>query len=139
MKHHHLLVKIFIMKKIKKQIFRNIRNKMELEKSGKTKEEIQESQNIGYGFSIILVTIIEILIVVYYIKIGNIIGNTAFKILSAMQIATVVYNYFCAVTLNPYSENIEDYKFRRIPLLINTILDYIYYVGVILYAIGWYK
>lgn len=125
--------------RMKKQVFKNIKTRMELEQSGKSKEEIKQEIDAGYGVVIIIATIFEILLILYYIKIGKLIGNTTFALLSAMQIASVIYNYFCNIMLNPYSENIEDYKFRRIPLLLNTVLDYIYYISVIAYAIGWYK
>lgn len=81
------------------------------------------------GISILIIFFMELLLIVFYIVLGNKIGSTEFIMMSALQVFTCLWSL--GVNLSEiktaFSYNIEDFKFHRFQLLFNVVLDYIYY------------
>ena len=81
------------------------------------------------GVSILIVLLMELFLIIFYIKLGNKIGTTEFIVMSALQVFTclwgVVTNFSEIKT--SFSYNIDDFKFHRFQMLFNLVLDYIYY------------
>lgn len=81
------------------------------------------------GISILIIFFMELLLIVFYIVLGNKIGSTEFIMMSALQVFTCLWSL--GVNLSEiktaFSYNIGDFKFHRFQLLFNVVLDYIYY------------
>lgn len=81
------------------------------------------------GAAILTVFFMELLLIVFYIVLGNKIGTTEFIVMSALQVFTCLWSL--GVNLSEiktaFSYNVEDFKFHRFQLLFNVVLDYIYY------------
>lgn len=79
--------------------------------------------------SVILVGLFDIFLVILYTHLGTISNNAFFTILSLLEIITCVWNF--KTDLDDFqldlSMDINDYKYRKIQLILNSILDLIYY------------
>lgn len=79
--------------------------------------------------SVILVGIFDIFLVIFYTHLGTISNNAFFTILSLLEIITCVWNF--KTDLDDFqldlSMDINDYKYHKIQLILNSILDLIYY------------
>lgn len=72
--------------------------------------------------------LISILFALFYANLGDKYDYTYFIVLSVLQILTVIYSWHDALSVDPYTVNAEDFKFKRMYFLFNTILDYVYYL-----------
>lgn len=81
------------------------------------------------GGAILITFFIALFLIIFYIVLGNKIGTTEFIVMSALQVFACLWSF--SVTLSEsktiFSYNIEDFKFHRFQLLVNVVLDYIYY------------
>lgn len=106
------------------------RNKM-LKSLEKNKESFggNPPSDAFQGGVILFALFIELFLIVFYIALGNSIGTTEFIILSALQVFTCFWNFGIGISefKSAFSYNIDDHKFHRFKLLLNVILDYIYY------------
>lgn len=79
--------------------------------------------------SVILVGIFDIFLVIFYTHLGTISNNAFFTILSLLEIITCVWNF--KTDLDDFqldlSMDINDYKYHKVQLILNSILDLIYY------------
>ena len=79
--------------------------------------------------SVILIGIFDIFLVIFYTHLGTISNNAFFTILSLLEIITCVWNF--KTDLDDFqldlSMDINDYKYHKIQLILNSILDLIYY------------
>lgn len=79
--------------------------------------------------SVILVGLFDIFLVILYTHLGTISNNAFFTILSLLEIITCVWNF--KTDLDDFqldlSMDINDYKYHKIQLILNSILDLIYY------------
>lgn len=80
-------------------------------------------------FMELTVFFIELLLIVFYLVLGNEIGTTEFIVMSVLQVFTCLWslNTNLLEVKKAFSYNIEDFKFHRFQLLFNVVLDYIYY------------
>lgn len=81
-------------------------------------------------FMELTVFFIELLLIVFYLVLGNKIGTTEFIVMSVLQVFTCLWSLntnLLEVKKTAFSYNIEDFKFHRFQLLFNVVLDYIYY------------
>lgn len=81
-------------------------------------------------FMELTVFFIELLLIVFYIVLGDKIGTTEFIVMSVLQVFTCLWSLntnLLEVKKTAFSYNIEDFKFHRFQLLFNVVLDYIYY------------
>lgn len=81
------------------------------------------------GASILIVCFMELFLIIFYIMLGNKIGTTEFIVMSALQVFACLWSLGVSLSevKTAFSYNIEDFKFHRFQLLINMVLDYIYY------------
>lgn len=81
------------------------------------------------GAAILTVFFMELLLIVFYIVLGNKIGTTEFIVMSALQVFTCLWSLGTNLSeiKTTFSYNIEDFKFHRFQLLFNVVLDYVYY------------
>lgn len=79
--------------------------------------------------SVILVGLFDIFLVIFYTHLGTISNNAFFTILSLLEIITCVWNF--KTDLDDFqldlSMDINDYKYHKVQLILNSILDLIYY------------
>ena len=79
--------------------------------------------------SVILVGLFDIFLVIFYTHHGTISYNAIVTILSLLEIITCVWNF--KTDLNDFqldlSMDINDYKYHKVQLILNSILDLIYY------------
>ena len=77
----------------------------------------------------LIVFFMELLLIIFYIVLGNKIGTTEFIVMSALQVFTCLWSFGVSLSevKTAFSYNIEDFKFQRFQLLFNVVLDYIYY------------
>ena len=79
--------------------------------------------------SVILVGLFDIFLVIFYTHLGAISNNAFFTILSLLEIITCVWNF--KTDLDDFqlylSMDINDYKYHKVQLILNSILDLIYY------------
>lgn len=79
--------------------------------------------------SVILVGLFDIFLVIFYTHLGTISNNAFFTILSLLEIITCVWNF--KTDLDDFqlylSIDINDYKYHKVQLILNSILDLIYY------------
>lgn len=79
--------------------------------------------------SVILVGLFDIFLVIFYTHLGTISNNVFFTILSLLEIITCVWNF--KTDLDDFqldlSMDINDYKYHKVQLILNSILDLIYY------------
>ena len=77
----------------------------------------------------LIVFFMELLLIIFYIVLGNKIGTTEFIVMSALQVFTCLWSFGINLSefKTAFSYNIEDFKFHRFQLLFNVVLDYIYY------------
>ena len=85
--------------------------------------------NTLQGASILIFLFRELLLIIFYIVLGNKIGTTEFIAMSALQVFTCLWSIYINLTeiKTAFSYNIEDFKFHRFQRLFNFALDYIYY------------
>lgn len=79
--------------------------------------------------SVILVGLFDIFLVIFYTHLGTISNNVFFTILSLLEIITCVWNFKTDLDdfqLDP-SMDINDYKYHKVQMILNSILDLIYY------------
>lgn len=99
-----------------------------IEKS-KTNNNGKPLDDIFKGVSILIVLLMELFLIIFYIKLGNKIGTTEFIVMSALQVFTCLWGLvtnFSEIKTS-FSYNIDDFKFHRFQMLFNLVLDYIYY------------
>ena len=77
----------------------------------------------------LIVFFMELFLIIFYIVLGNKIRTTEFIVMSALQIFTCLWSFCINLSefKTAFSYNIEDFKFHRLQLLFNVVLDYIYY------------
>lgn len=79
--------------------------------------------------SVILVGLFDIFLVIFYTHLGTISNNAFFTILSLLEIITCVWNF--KTDLDDFqldlSMDINDYKYHKVQLILNSVLDLIYY------------
>lgn len=79
--------------------------------------------------SVILVGLFDIFLVIFYTHLGTLSNNVFFTILSLLEIITCVWNF--KTDLDDFqldlSMDINDYKYHKVQLILNSILDLIYY------------
>lgn len=79
--------------------------------------------------SVILVGLFDIFLVIFYTHLGTMSNNVFFTILSLLEIITCVWNL--QTDLDDFqldlSMDINDYKYHKVQLILNSILDLIYY------------
>lgn len=79
--------------------------------------------------SVILVGLFDIFLVIFYTHLGTLFNNVFFTILSLLEIITCVWNF--KTDLDDFqldlSMDINDYKYHKVQLILNSILDLIYY------------
>ena len=79
--------------------------------------------------SVILVGLFDIFLVIFYTHLGTISNNAFFTILSLLEIITCVWNF--KTDLDDFqldlSMDINYYKYHKVQLILNSVLDLIYY------------
>lgn len=79
--------------------------------------------------SVILVGLFDIFLVILYTHLGTVSNNIFFTILSLLEIITCVWNF--KTDLDDFqldlSMDINDYKYHKVQMILNSILDLIYY------------
>ena len=79
--------------------------------------------------SVILVGLFDIFLVIFYTHLGTISNNAFFMILSLLEAITCAWNL--KTDLDDFqlylSMDINDYKYHKVQLILNSILDLIYY------------
>lgn len=79
--------------------------------------------------SVILVGLFDIFLVIFYTHLGTLSNNVFFTILSLLEIIACVWNF--KTDLDDFqlylSMDINDYKYHKVQLILNSILDLIYY------------
>lgn len=87
--------------------------------------------------SVILVGLFDMFLVILYTHLGTISNNVFFTILSLLEIITCVWNF--KTDLDDFqldlSMDINDYKYHKVQLILNSILDLIYYPMAIYFVI----
>lgn len=79
--------------------------------------------------SVILVGLFDIFLVIFYTHLGTLSNNVFFTILSLLEIIACVWNF--KTDLDDFqlylSMDINDYKYHKVQLILNSILDLVYY------------
>ena len=79
--------------------------------------------------SVVLVGLFDMFLVILYTHLGTISNNVFFTILSLLEIITCVWNF--KTDLDDFqldlSMDINDYKYHKVQMILNSILDLIYY------------
>lgn len=79
--------------------------------------------------SVILVGLFDIFLVIFYTHLGTISNNAFFMILSLLEAITCAWNL--KTDLDDFqldlSMDINDYKYHKVQLILNSVLDLIYY------------
>lgn len=79
--------------------------------------------------SVILVGLFDIFLVILYTHLGTISNNAFFMILSLLEAITCAWNF--KTDLDDFqldlNMDINDYKYHKVQLILNSILDLIYY------------
>lgn len=79
--------------------------------------------------SVILVGLFDIFLVIFYTHLGTISNNAFFTILSLLEAITCAWNL--KTDLDDFqldlSMDINDYKYHKVQLILNSVLDLIYY------------
>lgn len=111
----------------KKLYYENLSKALEKQKEA-TQKLSEDLTTTLLGTSVIITLILQALMIVYYLLIGNrLSSNVMMLVLTALQIATIFITCIEQLNKNLFSQNIEDHKFYRLYFLFNVILDYIYY------------
>lgn len=111
----------------KKKYLMNIQEAINKNKdtfANKSSDDIKLAKTIA----LIFIFILQFITAFYYIVTGCYIGGMLFTILSVLEILTVIYTTASQCNNKAFSFNIEDFKFHRIYLLFNVLLDYVYYI-----------
>jgi hypothetical protein len=98
-----------------------------------------EQRTVVLIISYIILALIVILEIIYYFAISKVVGNSLFLVLSAMQVATIIPNFFVALKIDFVNPDMNKIKFHRFYFLYNVILDYVYYIGAIIVIVGNFK
>lgn len=77
----------------------------------------------------VIVGLFEIFLVIFYTHLGTRSNNVFFTILSLLEIITCVWNFKTDLDdlQLDLSMDINDYKYHKVQLILNSILDLIYY------------
>lgn len=79
--------------------------------------------------SVVLVGLFDMFLVILYTHLGTISNNVFFTILSLLEIITCVWNF--KTDLDDFqldlSMDINNYKYHKVQMILNSILDLIYY------------
>lgn len=118
-------------KSLSKTIYKH--NMQKINKKYNPQKMNQQRLDAFNSSAIIIAFILEILMIIFYIIVGSMIGTKTAFILSAVEVASVFI--WVILRFNELNKMFEykysELKFHRLYLLFNLILDYIYYLYVI--------
>lgn len=95
---------------------------------------IEPFKEEAFNLAFFIIFLFELLLIIFFVITGNYIDIKIITILTVFKIVMCFYSdQIIAECLgNIYSTDINDFKFHRIYHLLSVILDYVYYVLVIL-------
>ena len=100
-----------------------------LEKLKKQEKELGIPPSTVVLASVVLVGLFDMFLVILYTHLGTVSNNVFFTILSLLEIFTCVWNF--KTDLDDFqldlSMDINNYKYHKVQMILNSILDLIYY------------